>query len=768
MSFNPIEYALLKQALGGSSAGDPARYAVDIPDDPTQGTLTALYEAAAGTTDPPPDGVKLVDTGKKIAYTWFKAQGIWSGPESDENEYDTRITNLETSVSGKLDKVSAPTATPRAYVVTEAGNQAMLTITSESYGAYLLAQRNANGSLVLPTAQATNEAVPLGQMNTALGGKVDKAASYYLDHLVAFAADGAIKDSAKFVTSTVRPAAEASVNAMPNEIAVGGVRDALEAKKLDKVTSQSDYTRSYVVTSTGTNALQNIAQDPVQYTVPARTSSGAIKAADAANANECVPLGQMTNAINAAVAQLQSGGRGPRPVRVVVGSADAGYTAADVDFLCDGTDDEVELEAAIDALPSGAGGMLKILDGTYFLSRSLTIARDGITVEGSGAPNTILRMVGARTMFDLDTTNSVMYVTGNNNTVSGLTFATDTTPTEGASIGLFVAGSDHTIRDNLFANRGGGTVSGKNLCCGLLLANCQRCLADGNRCTTEATGNGPCYGVLMQSNSYYNTCSNNFIDNYSAGYGYGIACDGSSRYNIIKGNEVRGSAADVEPRGSWGVSLSASCVAEGNLIANNAPNGRGTGISAAAECTVSGNVIATQGKSCNGVDVTNAGSTVAGNNIACSSNGDTCRGIFGGSTSARFTTISGNAIRAQSSAQPCYGISIASEGNTIVGNLISSRSSSAQTYGIRASGANNVISNNTFSSNRQTITGFALYAAGSPDYSQITGNNFRSWLAYGGEPLTQNGSAAVTLPGTSTTIEAFVVGTNSVCGFNMV
>ena len=65
------------------------------------------------------------------------------------------------------------------------------------------------------------------------------------------------------------------------------------------------------------------------------------------------------NAVNDAFESVS----GKRTCRFVVGTSTAGWTQADCDFLCDGTNDDVELQAAIDALPAG-GGEIAILGGT--------------------------------------------------------------------------------------------------------------------------------------------------------------------------------------------------------------------------------------------------------------------------------------------------------------------------------------------------------------------------------------------------------------------
>ena len=41
------------------------------------------------------------------------------------------------------------------------------------------------------------------------------------------------------------------------------------------------------------------------------------------------------------------------------------------DFLCDGTADDVEIQAAVDSLPS-SGGMVVLSEGTFTLSATIT------------------------------------------------------------------------------------------------------------------------------------------------------------------------------------------------------------------------------------------------------------------------------------------------------------------------------------------------------------------------------------------------------------
>ena len=74
---------------------------------------------------------------------------------------------------------------------------------------------------------------------------------------------------------------------------------------------------------------------------------------------------------------------GKRICRYVVGTSSAGWTAAECDYLCDGTDDQVEINAALAALPAG-GGEVRLLDGTYHLSGAITAANGAVKLSGCG------------------------------------------------------------------------------------------------------------------------------------------------------------------------------------------------------------------------------------------------------------------------------------------------------------------------------------------------------------------------------------------------
>lgn len=85
---------------------------------------------------------------------------------------------------------------------------------------------------------------------------------------------------------------------------------------------------------------------------------------------------------------------GKRTCRMVVGTSTAGWTQADCDYLCDGTDDQVEIAEAIKNLPDD-GGEIAILDGAYSISKDMSIDLS----TNSGAKNIVLSGNGSPTVF---------------------------------------------------------------------------------------------------------------------------------------------------------------------------------------------------------------------------------------------------------------------------------------------------------------------------------------------------------------------------------
>ena len=94
---------------------------------------------------------------------------------------------------------------------------------------------------------------------------------------------------------------------------------------------------------------------------------------------------------NTLLANISSSASGKRICRFTVGTRTTGWTESDCDYLCDGTDDQSEINAAIQALPS-SGGEIIILDGTYNITAAITMNKDNVKLSGNGNATVLKRM----------------------------------------------------------------------------------------------------------------------------------------------------------------------------------------------------------------------------------------------------------------------------------------------------------------------------------------------------------------------------------------
>lgn len=72
----------------------------------------------------------------------------------------------------------------------------------------------------------------------------------------------------------------------------------------------------------------------------------------------------------------------------VIGTSTNGHTLNDCNYLCDGINDEVEINEAIQALPSGRG-TIQFLDGTYNTSNTISLNKQFCNLVGSGSSTII-------------------------------------------------------------------------------------------------------------------------------------------------------------------------------------------------------------------------------------------------------------------------------------------------------------------------------------------------------------------------------------------
>ena len=100
-------------------------------------------------------------------------------------------------------------------------------------------------------------------------------------------------------------------------------------------------------------------------------------------------VNETRQAVNAIGESFEAIG-GKRTCRFTVGTSAAGWTAADCDYLCDGTDDQEEINQAVAALPS-SGGEIVLLSGSYRLSGAILLTKWNTVLRGNGGSTVLIR-----------------------------------------------------------------------------------------------------------------------------------------------------------------------------------------------------------------------------------------------------------------------------------------------------------------------------------------------------------------------------------------
>ena len=296
-----------------------------------------------------------------------------------------------------------------------------------------------------------------------------------------------------------------------------------------------------------------------------------------------------------------------RTARFVIGASTSGWTEKDCDYLCDGTADDVEINAAITALPA-TGGEIVILDGTYNITAKINVTKDNVSIRGNGNATVLKRM------FNSSVEEGVITLTGR----SGCKIAdlqvdgNKTSYTNSKNYGICLnESSNNTVTGNVcdnnyigiyFYDSSNNTVTG-NTCnnnrSGIYLSSASNNTVTGNTCNNNGS-NGIDLSFSSNNTVTGNTCSNN-------GTGIGLLILSSS--NTVTGNTCSNNVAGI------GLFTSSNNTVTGNTCI------RGTGL--ATDYTESQHTIQLAGtgnnynlisnNNCMGKAVTNDGGT--GNTI---------------------------------------------------------------------------------------------------------------------------------------------------------
>lgn len=143
----------------------------------------------------------------------------------------------------------------------------------------------------------------------------------------------------------------------------------------------------------------------------------------------------------------------PRGPTLKVAAVNATATSKlQADYVCDGTDDQVEINAALTALP-GSGGKVQLSEGTFTFSNGIASVRQGSWLAGMGMAATVLQAatgqpvnVAAVTMNQQFSMLSDLYI---NNNKGG------TTGTKTGQRNISMAGGDSAIVNVYAVNSGG-------------------------------------------------------------------------------------------------------------------------------------------------------------------------------------------------------------------------------------------------------------------------------------------------------------------------
>lgn len=376
------------------------------------------------------------------------------------------------------------------------------------------------------------------------------------------------------------------------------------------------------------------------------------------------------------------------------------------DYNCDGTDDQTELNEAINNLPAG-GGIVRVKKGTYLLTGVVEISKNNVIFEGEG-PGTIIRAANNSNLSDVFRIGNGGVTGYSNICVRDLMIdGNGANQSAGNASPLVIwgaAGAKHTrlCIENCY-------LTGSRLDCMKLIA-----VEDGvikNNFIYSNTGTG----IGLFSSSQYNTIFGNVLASNTYGL-YDNACN----YNTISGNVVRNNTYGIYVASGWRENIS------GNTFFTS--TNYGVYLVGAQRVTVTGNNFYGDSWS---IVVGNSSSitkynVITGNVIAYPSTIGIA--LYYGSGTTIHNVVSGNHIFGPGQ----HGIYVyASSFNTIVGNAIdgASRNANNSYNSIHLSdnggtySTYNVISSNNCQGTQANKPAYHVREQGvSDDYNLVIGN----------------------------------------------
>ena len=378
----------------------------------------------------------------------------------------------------------------------------------------------------------------------------------------------------------------------------------------------------------------------------------------------------------------------PEAADLVVAASDS-QDKERADYVCDGISDDIEIQAAIDALPPG-GGTVLLLEGTYIIDgvpavspeyRSIIILKDNVSVVGSGF-NTILKLADFHATRVAGIIGNSEYPTAvyNNVRIANLKVDGNKSGVWATQTGIYLHGAHNSIVENCLVTS--CTDHGIQIYSGSRRVTVQNNIVQ--RCTqgiyVDTVSDIVVTGNRVEDSGYYNIwldaahrCT--IRDNVLIGGNSGIGLNRASSNNTIVGNTIE------KPRGD-GIEIKAELFsyefgdgAKNNVISENSISFSGRdGISIVntlsdVPCANDYNIITnnTIRKSIrHGISLVSDHNLIENNSVSESSQGSDNEydGIFL-YDGASYNEIAGNVLRKGAWVnKPRYGINIG-EGNCV-------------------------------------------------------------------------------------------------------
>lgn len=263
-----------------------------------------------------------------------------------------------------------------------------------------------------------------------------------------------------------------------------------------------------------------------------------------------------TNGKDGAPGKDGKNGMACRTARIVIGTSKAGWTANDCDYLCDGVADQVEINAAIQAMGNN-GGEIHILAGSYYLSDYITLNKSYVTLQGDGMHATRL----VKQFSSIESTRGMIRITALCCTIQDMqingTYDEDENPKGNiyADHGIWCYNTNFTtLRRLLISNHHGNGIDCSSAISNLTVEQCEISYCH--------------YAISASGNRMYRaTIINNKIHDMFQ-HGIYIAGDGARVCNNYFSDLGRKGSGDTESIHFWVQSSTTGSVMQ-NLICDN-------------------------------------------------------------------------------------------------------------------------------------------------------------------------------------------------------